>query len=221
MKLAANFDKNYQQYTLTNIDIEEEGYCDFYFGKDFAPGGYIWVFPKGKDVANVGIGVLASLSAPGMAHRLLDKFIDLHPELKKGEAIRFLAGAVPVAEPIETVRDNLLLVGDAARHVDPITGGGLMLSIQGGKIAGETIGKAVETQRFDMEMLKEFGYCHGIENYSRHLSGRAPGEPAFCLIDYFPDDFLMIIDESHVTVPQIGGMYEGDRSRKQNLIDFG
>ncbi|MBI5056156.1 MAG: excinuclease ABC subunit UvrB [Nitrospirae bacterium] len=75
--------------------------------------------------------------------------------------------------------------------------------------------------RFDMEMLKEFGYCHGIENYSRHLSGRAPGEPPFCLIDYFPEDFLLIIDESHATVPQIGGMYEGDRSRKQTLIDYG
>ncbi len=75
--------------------------------------------------------------------------------------------------------------------------------------------------RFDMEMLREFGYCHGIENYSRHLSGRAPGEPAFCLIDYFPEDFLIIIDESHVTIPQIRGMYAGDRSRKQTLIDFG
>jgi len=75
--------------------------------------------------------------------------------------------------------------------------------------------------RFDMEMLREFGYCHGIENYSRHLSGRAPGEPAFCLIDYFPEDFLLIIDESHATIPQIGGMYEGDRSRKQTLVDYG
>lgn len=75
--------------------------------------------------------------------------------------------------------------------------------------------------RFDMEMLREFGYCHGIENYSRHLSGRAPGEAPFCLIDYFPEDFLIIIDESHATIPQIGGMYEGDRSRKQTLIDFG
>ncbi|UCD36363.1 MAG: excinuclease ABC subunit UvrB [Nitrospiraceae bacterium] len=75
--------------------------------------------------------------------------------------------------------------------------------------------------RFDMEMLKEFGYCHGIENYSRHLSGRAPGEPSSCLIDYFPEDFLVIIDESHATIPQIRGMYEGDRSRKQTLVDYG
>jgi excinuclease ABC subunit B len=75
--------------------------------------------------------------------------------------------------------------------------------------------------RFDLEMLREFGYCHGIENYSRHLSGRAPGEPPYTLIDYFPEDFLIVIDESHATVPQIGGMYEGDRSRKKTLVDYG
>lgn len=88
-------------------------------------------------------------------------------------------------------------------------------------------GKTLEAQRieqrtrFDLEMLREFGYCHGIENYSRHLSGRAPGEPSYTLVDYFPEDFLIVIDESHATVPQIGGMYEGDRSRKQTLVDYG
>lgn len=88
-------------------------------------------------------------------------------------------------------------------------------------------GRTLEAQRveqrtrFDLEMLREFGYCHGIENYSRHLSGRAPGEPPYTLIDYFPQDFLTVIDESHATVPQIGGMYKGDRSRKQTLVDFG
>jgi excinuclease ABC subunit B len=88
-------------------------------------------------------------------------------------------------------------------------------------------GKPFEAQRieqrtrFDLEMLREFGYCHGIENYSRHLSGRAPGEPPYTLIDYFPDDFLFVVDESHATIPQIGGMYEGDRSRKKPLIEFG
>ena len=88
-------------------------------------------------------------------------------------------------------------------------------------------GKKIEAQRieqrtlYDLEMLKEFNFCHGIENYSRHLSGRMPGQPPYTLIDYFPEDFLIIIDESHATIPQLGGMYEGDKSRKQNLIDFG
>jgi excinuclease ABC subunit B len=75
--------------------------------------------------------------------------------------------------------------------------------------------------RFDLEMLKELGYCQGIENYSRHLTGRAPGEPPPTLLDYLPEDFLLVIDESHQTVPQVRGMYEGDRSRKQTLVDYG
>lgn len=88
-------------------------------------------------------------------------------------------------------------------------------------------GKLLEAQRlesrtrYDMEMLKEIGYCHGIENYSRHLSGRPPGSRPYCLIDYFPQDFLSIIDESHVTIPQLRGMYEGDRARKENLVNYG
>jgi excinuclease ABC subunit B len=91
----------------------------------------------------------------------------------------------------------------------------------------EQEGKLLEAQRlssrtrYDLEMLREVGYCPGIENYSRHLTLRGPGERPECLIDYFPEEFLVIIDESHVTVPQIGGMYEGDRSRKQTLVDFG
>jgi len=75
--------------------------------------------------------------------------------------------------------------------------------------------------RYDMEMLKEIGYCHGIENYSRHLSGRPAGARPWCLLDYFPKDFLVIIDESHVTVPQIRGMFEGDRARKKILVEYG
>lgn len=87
--------------------------------------------------------------------------------------------------------------------------------------------KLIEAQRieqrtkFDMEMMKELGYCSGIENYSRHLDGRMPGDPPGTLIDFFPKDFLMVIDESHIAVPQIGGMYGGDRSRKQSLVDYG
>jgi len=87
--------------------------------------------------------------------------------------------------------------------------------------------KLLEAQRleqrtkYDMEMLRETGYCHGIENYSRHLSGRPPGSRPYCLIDYFPKDFLVFIDESHVTLPQVRGMYEGDKARKQILVQFG
>src|SRR5690349_6629547 len=91
----------------------------------------------------------------------------------------------------------------------------------------EAEGKLLESHRlrqrtqYDMEMLREMGFCNGIENYSRILDGRRAGERPYCLLDYFPDDFVVFIDESHQTVPQIGGMYEGDRSRKQTLVDYG
>jgi len=91
----------------------------------------------------------------------------------------------------------------------------------------EAQGKLLEAQRlkmrtaYDLEMLEQLGFCNGIENYSRHIEGRAPGEPPHTLLDYFPDDFLIVIDESHVTVPQIGAMYEGDASRKRTLVEHG
>ena len=90
-----------------------------------------------------------------------------------------------------------------------------------------TAGKLVEAQRlqqrtlFDLEMMNEVGYCAGIENYSRFLSGRAAGEPPPCLFDYLPNNALLVIDESHQTVPQLGAMYKGDRSRKETLVEYG
>ncbi len=88
-------------------------------------------------------------------------------------------------------------------------------------------GRELEAKRllqrtmFDLEMLEEIGFCHGIENYSRHLDGRRPGEPPYTLLDYFPDDYLIFIDESHITIPQLQGMYRGDRSRKETLVEYG
>jgi digeranylgeranylglycerophospholipid reductase len=143
------------QYTLTNIsDLDD--FCEFYLGKDYAPGGYIWVFPKGKNTVNVGIGILASLSEGGLAKKLLDEFIKNDSRFEKASPIRFLAGAVPVANPIETVRDNLILVGDSARQVDPITGGGLTHCYEAGKIAGEVIGEAVANKDFSQEFLSKY-----------------------------------------------------------------
>lgn len=143
------------QYTLTNVDYPTD-YAEFYLGKKIAPGGYIWIFPKGESTFNVGIGILASLSSPGLPRKLLNSFIDDHPVFKEASCLRVLTGAVPVAKPIETVHDNLILVGDAARHADPITGGGLTTALEGGKIAGEVIGNAVENQSFEKETLEEY-----------------------------------------------------------------
>ena len=101
------------------------------------------------------------------------------------------------------------------------------LELQERIITFEKENKLLEAQRieqrtrFDLEMLREVGYCSGIENYSRHLSGLQPGDPPYCLMHYFPDDFLLFIDESHVTIPQLRGMYRGDRSRKTTLVEYG
>jgi len=143
------------QYTFENVDHHSD-YCEFYIGKNRAPGGYIWMFPKGKGEFNVGIGILASLSAPGRAKKLLDAFIKERSELKNATPVRVLTGAVPVSKPVESVRDRILLVGDAARHADPITGGGLTTGLEGGKIAGTVIAEAVENQQFDKDTLYRY-----------------------------------------------------------------
>jgi len=115
-----------------------------------------------------------------------------------------------------TPRESLLRAMDGiAEELDErlaeLQAGGLLLERQ----------RLEQRTRFDLEMLREIGYCHGIENYSRHLSGRAAGEPPPTLLDYLPDDFLLVVDESHQTIPQVRGMYHGDRSRKQTLVDHG
>lgn len=131
--------------------------------------------------------------------------IDQVPELRIFPATHYVAGPERMERAVSEIKAEL-----AERLADL-----------------ENRGKLLEAQRlrmrteYDLEMIEQVGFCSGIENYSRHIDGRAPGSAPATLIDYFPEDFLTIIDESHVTVPQIGGMFEGDASRKRNLVDFG
>ncbi|AIN82743.1 MULTISPECIES: excinuclease ABC subunit UvrB [Corynebacterium] len=131
--------------------------------------------------------------------------IDQAPELRIFPATHYVAGPERMERAVADIKAEL-----AERLADL-----------------ENRGKLLEAQRlrmrteYDLEMIEQVGFCSGIENYSRHIDGRAPGSAPATLIDYFPEDFLTIIDESHVTVPQIGGMFEGDASRKRNLVDFG
>jgi excinuclease ABC subunit B len=120
-------------------------------------------------------------------------------------ATHYAIGQPSLTRAIETIREEL------EQRLADLRRGGKLLEAQ--RLAHRT--------RYDLEMLREVGFCAGIENYSRHLAGRAADERPACLLDYFPDDFLVIVDESHVTVPQLGGMYEGDRSRKRTLVDYG
>ncbi len=144
------------QYTLVGVDIDPR-FNEFYTGS-IAPGGYIWIFPKGDDVANVGIGVLLSkIKEPGTAKRLLDEFIAARPNLAKGRSVQDVSGAVSVSLPLDkTVIPGLMLVGDAARMIDAITGGGIYNGCIAGKIAGEVAARAVKENNLSEDFLMEY-----------------------------------------------------------------
>ncbi|MFM1893451.1 MAG: hypothetical protein RIQ90_617 [Bacteroidota bacterium] len=131
--------------------------------------------------------------------------IETHQEINIYPANLFVSSPENTLQAIHQIQDDLVAQVD---HFNAI-----------GKI--EEAKRLNERVNYDLEMIRELGYCSGIENYSRYFDNRSPGERPFCLIDYFPEDFLMVVDESHVTLPQIKGMYAGDRARKTNLVDFG
>ena len=145
----------------------------------------------------------------------IEAIYSLHPltgdVIKKLDAVAIFPASHYVASPVQMGRAIEEIENELAARLREF----------------ETTGKLLEAQRikmrtnFDLEMIRELGFCSGIENYSRHIDGRAPGEPPSCLLDYFPEDFLTVIDESHATVPQIGAMYEGDSSRKRTLVEHG
>ncbi len=173
-------------------------------------------------------------------YRVRGEVIDIHPADSEREAIRVEL----FDEEIENIRIFDPLTGEVIKKVARVTVypkthyatprevivkaiDRIRIELKSRLDELRDNNRLVEAQRleqrtqFDLEMMRELGYCSGIENYSRYLSNRAPGEPPPCLFDYLPDEALLIIDESHVSVPQIGAMYKGDRSRKENLVNFG
>ncbi len=144
------------QYRMANLKTEPD-YCEFIIGS-VAPGGYIWVFPKGDDTANVGIGVLASkLKKPGDVKMYLDKWIKKDPRLSCGQPVEAIAGGVSVSPPVEqSVMNGLILVGDSARIIDPITGGGIANGLLAGKFAGEVLGDCVQANDYSEAALMPY-----------------------------------------------------------------
>ncbi len=142
------------QYVLTDIDVKNDT-CEFYFGNEISPGGYVWVFPKSKTTANVGIGIAGNMAKDKSPQQYLDKFIEKHfPNAKKSYIV---CGGVPTSATLkEIVTDNLMLVGDAARQVNPITGGGIVQAMIAGSIAGKVAAEAVKQKRFDKKFLKKY-----------------------------------------------------------------
>ncbi|MCK4338885.1 MAG: NAD(P)/FAD-dependent oxidoreductase [Candidatus Cloacimonetes bacterium] len=142
------------QYLLTNIETEHH-YCYLYFGNKIAPGGYVWIFPKGKNIANVGIGVRQDRCNEKNAKEYLDEFIE--KKFPDSKIISFIAGCVPIAPTLKKITgDNIMLVGDSARQINPVTGGGLSSVLIAGKIAGEVATEAIQKNDFSDKLLKKY-----------------------------------------------------------------
>ena len=189
------------------VDIQyERNDIDFHRGTFRVRGDVIDVFPASAEAHSIRIELFGDR---------IESLAEIDP--LRGQVVRRVSKA-PIYPGSHYVippdRMERALAGIEAELQDRIayyTQRGQLLEAQ----------RIEQRTRFDLEMIREIGFCQGIENYSRHLSGRAPGEPPPTLIDYFPKNFLLIVDESHATIPQIGGMYEGDRSRKKNLVEYG
>jgi digeranylgeranylglycerophospholipid reductase len=144
------------QYRMTNVDCDTR-YCDFYLG-EVAPGGYVWIFPKAEGLANVGIGVqLSKLKHPGEVKAYLDRWIEKHPGYAKGKKIDVVGGGVSIAPPLkQTVTDGFMLVGDAARMIDPLTGGGIANGCIAGKICGTVAAEAAAARTPTKEFFQKY-----------------------------------------------------------------
>ncbi len=168
------------QMTLTNIDLEDD-VCEFYFGNDVAPMGYLWVFPKGRGVANVGVGISGMASKKRHAIRYLEDFVA--KRFPNASALTTIAGGVPCAETLDTlVKDNVVLVGDAAHQVNPMSGGGITSGMIGGMIAGEAIADALAQddlsllQRYPRRWDKEVGGKHRTYHRMKSAVYKFPDE---------------------------------------------
>ncbi|MBI5327440.1 MAG: excinuclease ABC subunit UvrB [Deltaproteobacteria bacterium] len=190
---------------LVEIQYKRNDY-DFYRGTFRVRGDVVEIFPVYEAERAIRLEFFGDT---------IETISEIDP--LRGKVVQKLNKAlIHAASHYVTTRDNLKRAMDSIREE----------LLERLKIL-KTGNKLLEAQRleqrtmYDLEMIEEMGYCSGIENYSRHLSGRLPGEPPYTLIDYFPSDFLFVVDESHISIPQIGGMYHGDRSRKQTLVEYG
>jgi excinuclease ABC subunit B len=189
------------------VDIQyERNDIDFHRGTFRVRGDVIDVFPASSEAHSIRIELFGDR---------IESLAEIDP--LRGQVVRRVSkapiypGSHYVIPPDRMERALAGIEAELQERIAYYTQRGQLLEAQ----------RIEQRTRFDLEMIREIGFCQGIENYSRHLSGRAPGEPPPTLIDYFPKNFLLIVDEGHATIPQIGGMYEGDRSRKKNLVEYG
>jgi len=190
---------------LIDILYERNEY-DFHRGTFRVRGDNLEVFPAYEEDRAVRISFFGD-EVEKIAHidPLRGKVLAEEPKVTIFPASHYVTTENIRARAVEAIRDEL------AERIVYFRENNRLIEAQ----------RIEERTQFDLEMMQELGYCHGIENYSRHLTGRRPGEPPPTLLDYFPKEWLLVIDESHITVPQVMGMYRGDRARKQNLVEYG
>jgi excinuclease ABC subunit B len=183
----------------------ERNEVEFKQGRFRVRGGVIDIFPAYEDLALRVELEGGRVSALWRFHPLTGAKVSSVERAAVFPATHFVSTRPEIEAALESIEEELI------HRIEFFKSRGALLEAQ----------RIEQRTRYDMEMLRELGFCHGIENYSRHLSGRPPGARPQCLMDFFPEDYLLVVDESHVSVPQVRGMHEGDRSRKQTLADFG
>jgi len=205
LEKGMKIERDYVLRKLVDIQYQRNDY-DFHRGTFRVRGDIVEVFPAYEDSSSMRIeffddkveSLLEFDPVRGKVHRRVDR-VAIYP------ASHYVTNEVTLKRAVENIRLEL------QERLEELRADNKLLEVQ----------RLEQRTRYDLELLAEMGFCPGIENYSRHLTGRKPGEPPPTLLNYFPNDFLLFIDESHVTVPQIGGMYRGDRSRKETLVEYG
>jgi excinuclease ABC subunit B len=205
LEREARIERDAMLRKLVDMQYQRSDY-DFHRGTFRARGDVVEIFPAYEEAKAIRVELFGdtveSLSEidplRGRVLRRLER-VAIYP------ASHYVAGEEVLKRAVESIRAEL------KERLEVLRRQAKLLEAQ----------RLEQRTRYDLELLAEMGFCPGIENYSRHLDGRTPGEPPYTLLDYFPEEWLLVVDESHVTVPQIGGMYRGDRSRKETLVEFG
>lgn len=206
IKLRVKEVKTRSQLLTQLVDMRyERNQLDFWRGKFRVLGDSVQVFPSYEDIFYRIDFFGDEIEAIYKVNHLTGEIISQEKEIEIFPAKHFIASEEKTKNAIASIRKEL------EERLKALTGEGKVLEAE----------RLKQRTNYDLEMLEQVGYCNGIENYSRHLDGRKPGSAPSCLLDYFPKDYLLFIDESHITLPQITGMYRGDRARKENLIEYG
>ncbi|MDR1160518.1 MAG: excinuclease ABC subunit UvrB, partial [Syntrophomonadaceae bacterium] len=209
MAVSLRLDQEISRRELLQRLVEnhyERNEMDFYRGTFRVRGDVVEIFPASSNERAVRVDFFGDV---------IERLLEFNPLTGEVTASMRHCMIFPASHFVtsreQMIRSASMIEEELQKHIEKLTKNGQLLETQ--RIQQRTL--------YDLEMIKEIGYCKGIENYSRYITGREAGEPPYTLIDFFPPDFLLFMDESHIGLPQVRGMYEGDRSRKQNLVNFG